>query len=127
KSFERLAAVIAGIGSEAWQAERERETERLVTEGVPEDLARRHAHQMELVHAPDIIDVAAESERDVEEVARAFFLVGEAFHIDALERALDELEPRSRWQRWAMQALEDDLLSVRRDLAATALAEGAGR
>jgi len=98
-----------------------------VSAGVPEDLAHRHAYQLELVHAPDIIDVAAETGRDVEEIARAFFLVGEAFHVDRLEATMERLEPRSRWQRWAMQALEDDLLRVRRDLAELAIKEGVGR
>jgi glutamate dehydrogenase len=125
--FLKLAAAIASIGSTAWQAQHDRDAARLVAEGVPEEMAMQHAYQMELVHAPDIIAVASESGRDVEEVARAFFLVGEAFHIDRLERAMDRVEPASRWQRWALQALEDDLLSVRRDLAATAIAEGVGR
>jgi NAD-specific glutamate dehydrogenase len=40
---------------------------------------------------------------------------------------MDRIDPASRWQRWALQALEDDLLRVRRDLAATALTEGTGR
>ncbi len=127
EAFERLAAAIATIGSAGWQAARDRDAERLIAEGVPEELAREHAHLLELVHAPDIIAVARESGRDVEEVARAFFLVGEAFHIDRLEAAMEGLEPTSKWQRWALQALEDDLLGVRRDLAARAVEEGAGR
>ena len=53
--------------------------------------------------------------------------MGEAFHVDRLERAIDGSEPRSRWQRLALQALEDDLMQVRRDLAAIAIREGVGR
>jgi glutamate dehydrogenase len=123
----KLAAAISEIGSASWQAQHDRQAERLIEQGVPDAIARQHAYLTELVHAPDIISVAAESGRDVVEVARAFFLVGEAFHIDRLERAMDRTEPTSRWQRWALQALEDDLLSVRRDLAATAIIEGVGR
>jgi glutamate dehydrogenase len=127
QAFARLASAITTIGSPAWQEQHDRVAEQLVEHDVPADIAQQHAYQMELVHAPDIISVAAETGRDVEDVALAFFLVGEAFHIDRLEGAMERLEPASRWQRWALQALEDDLLSVRRDLAATALSEGAGR
>ncbi len=126
-AFDRLATAISGVGSRRWRSDRDAEAERLIALGVPEEIARRHAYQAELVHAPDIIEVASETGRDVEEVARAFFLVGEAFHIDRLEAAMDRMQPTSRWQRWAMQALEDDLLRVRRDLAETAIREGTGR
>jgi glutamate dehydrogenase len=126
-AFERLAEAIATVGSESWQESRREEAERLIEEGVPEEIARRHSYQRELVHAPDIIEVAERSGRDVEEVARAFFLVGDAFHITRLERAMRRLEPKSRWQRWALQATEDDLLRVRRDLAEAATREGEGR
>jgi glutamate dehydrogenase len=126
-AFDTLAAAISGVGSRRWRRERDEEAERLIALGVPEEIARRHAYQAELVHAPDIIEVAAETDRSVEEVARSFFLVGEAFHIDRLEAAMDRMQPTSRWQRWAMQALEDDLLRVRRDLAETAIREGTGR
>jgi glutamate dehydrogenase len=126
-AFERLAAAISTIGSPAWQAERHREAERLIADGVTEEMAVQHAYLLELVHGPDIIAVATESGRDVVEVARAFFLVGEAFHVDRLEAAMEHIEPSSKWQRWALQALEDDLLEIRRDLAARAIAEGTGR
>jgi glutamate dehydrogenase len=127
EAFERLAEAIPRVGSRRWRAERDRDAERLEEAGVSEEIARRHAYLLELVHAPDIIEVASETDRDVEEVARAFFLVGEAFHIDRLESAMERMSAGSRWQRWAMQALEDDLLRVRRDLAETAIREGRGR
>src|SRR5206468_2760756 len=125
--FEQLVAEIGDVGSEAWRAEHERDVERLTARGVPAELARRHAFQLELVHAPDIIAVARDGGRSVEEVARAFFLVGEALHIDALESRLDAVETPSRWHRWALQAVEDDLLLVRRQLAAQVIASADGR
>ena len=57
-SFAELSAVLDQVGPEAWREEHELVTQRLIAEGVPEALARRHAFQGELVHAPDIVAVS---------------------------------------------------------------------
>ncbi len=109
--------MIEQIGPEAWRAEHANAAARLVEEGVPADLAQRHAFQGELVHGPDIISLAHDSGRPVLEVARAFFLLGERLQIDWLESRLEEMSMGSRWQRWAQQSIEDDLFSLRRQVA----------
>ena len=98
-------------------------TQRLIGEGVPETIARRHAFQGELVHAPDIIAVSHATGHAPLEVARAFFLLGERLELDWLESQLDGLQAGTRWQRWAQQSMEDDLLAVRRVLCERALPE----
>ena len=90
--------------------------------GVPEDVARRHAIQPFLVHGPNVVTVAEEDELPVADVARAFFLVGEAGFVDWLEARVAEIPATTRWHRWALQAVEDDLLAARRKLAEQALA-----
>jgi glutamate dehydrogenase len=120
--FAELAAVIDQIGPEAWRSEHEAEARRLVGQGVPEDVARRHAFQPELVHGPDIIAISTATGRSPLEVARGFFLLGERLGIDWLEHRLEEIPAGTRWHRWARQALEDDLLAVRRELAEGVLA-----
>ena len=96
-----------------------------MAEGVPVDVARRHAFQGELVHGPDIIAVAHVSGRSVLEVARGFFLLGERLEIDWLESRLEEIRVESRWQRWAQQSMEDDLFTVRRQMMESVLSESA--
>ncbi len=125
--FARLSEALPAVGREAWRRERERQVRRLVERGVPEEVARRHAFQPELVHGPDVVEVAEDSGRPVEEVARAFFLVGEAVNLGWLQSQLERLPAASRWHRWALQALEDELLLVRRLLTQRVLAEGTGR
>jgi glutamate dehydrogenase len=93
---------------------------------VPELVARRHAFQAELVHAPDIIAVSTATGRAPLEVARGFFLLGEKLEIDWLEHRLDELPAGSRWLRWAKQSMEDDLLAVRRALCELVLEHAGG-
>ena len=122
-SFAELSDVMDQIGSESWRDEHEHAARRLVAEGVPVEIARRHAFQSELVHGPDIIAVAHATGRSVLEVARGFFLLGERLELDWLEQQLEEMPATTRWQRWAQQSMEDDLFNIRRQLAETALAE----
>ena len=89
--------MIDQIGPEAWREQREREAARLTAEGIPDELARRHAFQDELVHGPDIISVSRATGRPVLEVARGFFLLGERLDIDWLEQRLAEQPAKTRW------------------------------
>jgi glutamate dehydrogenase len=124
-AFAELSGVIDRIGSDSWREAHEVTVRRLATGGVPEDVARRHAFQAELVHGPDIISVARASGRSVLEVARAFFLLGERLDLDWLEFRLEELPAATRWQRWAVQSMEDDVFLVRRQLAEKVIQEAA--
>jgi glutamate dehydrogenase len=125
--FAELSQALDVIGPEAWRARRAETAARLTAKGVPPDVAHRHAFQGELVHAPDAIAVARKLALSPVEVARAFFLVGEALHVDWLEARLGELPGGSRWDRWALNAVEDDLLLVRREAAEKALEGAEGR
>jgi glutamate dehydrogenase len=123
ESFTELSGVIDQIGPEAWRDEHEHTVRRLEVEGVPAEIARRHAFQAELVHGPDIITVAHATGRTVLEVTRAFFLLGERLQLDWLENQVEAMPSGSRWQRWALQSMEDDLFTLRRTLAEAVLDE----
>ena len=125
-SFAELSSLIWQIGPEPWREEHEHAVRRLVAEGVPEEIARRHAFQGELVHGPDIIAVAHATNWEVLEVARAFFVLGERVGLDWLEHRLETLPVGTQWQRWAAQSMEDDLFLVRRQLARRSIAEASG-
>jgi glutamate dehydrogenase len=126
-AFRELSSVIEQIGPEAWREQREVEASRLTAEAVPDELARRHAFQDELVHGPDIISVSRATGRPVLEVARGFFLLGERLEIDWLEQRLDEQPAKTRWQRWAVHSMEDDLYTIRREIIETILEQAGGR
>ncbi len=115
--FRRLEAVASRVASDAMAHERERTAWRLMDEGVPEEIARRHAHQPLLAYGPDVIAVAERTRRSIEDVARAFVRVGEALYVDRLEARLRDVPAANTWHRWAIQAIQDDLHTVRRDLA----------
>jgi glutamate dehydrogenase len=120
--FARLEAALPGIGSEAW-AERRREIEeRLAGLNVPEAMARAQSLLPQLLQGPDVLAAASATGRDVEEVARAFAAVGEQLRIDWLEDQLATLPSGSRTQAWAVQAVGEDALAARSELAERALA-----
>jgi glutamate dehydrogenase len=122
-AFVALAEEMPGLRSDAWREEHEAVAVELVAAGVPEALARRHAFQRALRHAPDIIAVAQATGRDVVAVARAFFDLGERLGLEWLEQEVLALPAATRVQRWAQQALLDDVLDARRVLAEKALEE----
>ncbi len=97
--------------------------ERLEALGVPETLAQAHALTDDLSFAPDVLAVAAECDRPLEDVGLAFARLGDRLRFGWLEDELDELPATQRMQRWAIQALRDDARRARRGLVAAALTE----
>jgi glutamate dehydrogenase len=124
--FRAFADAVAVVAPEPWRKEREKEVRQLIDRGLPEDLSRRHVLQPFLVHGPSVASVAAASGRSVQEVTRAFFLVGESAYIDWLEARLAHVGATTRWHRWALQAVQDDLRLLRQQVAERALAHGDG-
>ncbi len=125
-AFVTLAEAMAGLRSDAWREQHEALAVELIDAGVSDEVARRHAFQRALRHAPDIIAVAQATGRDVVAVARAFFGLGERLGLEWLEQEVLALPASTRVQRWAQQALLDDVLDARRVLAEKALEESPG-
>jgi glutamate dehydrogenase len=125
-AFVTLADAMPGLRSDAWREEHEALAVELIDAGVPDEMARRHAFQRALRHGPDIIAVAHAVDRDVVAVARAFFDLGERLGLEWLEQEVLALPATTRVQRWAQQALLDDVLDARRILAEKALEESPG-
>jgi glutamate dehydrogenase len=117
--FAELAARADSIG---FTSEREEAVRELAALGVPGDVARRHATQPDLVFAPDAAAVSRATGVPVEQVAYTMLALGAALHLDELEAALAGGPAASLWERWALGALEGDLLRIRRDAAERALA-----
>jgi glutamate dehydrogenase len=124
--FGRLAHVLGDLGTEERRRRRAETAARLVEAGVPEPLARGHALRPELIHAPDMVWVAGATGRPIEQVADVFFAVGAELRLDWLESELARVPVSSRMQRWALQAVREDTLQVRRELAGSVLAESSG-
>ena len=112
--------------SPRWAEESTAELAVLTEAGVAEELARRHAHHDELVHAPDIIQLARTYRRGIGEIALLFGLIGRMYRLEWLERQVDAVAASSKWQKWAARSVMSDLISLRRDLAERVLTAGVG-
>jgi glutamate dehydrogenase len=125
--YEILTDTIGTTGAEAWQQSRRAAAAELRDRGVPDKIARQQAHVEDLVHAPDIIELAQQTGRSVGEVSGVFFRLGRAVRIDWLEMEASRLEPSDRWERLAQQAAAADLVFLRRRLAERVLAKAGSR
>ncbi len=125
--FQAFEEAVWSRAPETWRSERERAAWALMDHGIPEDVGLRHAIQPFLVHGPDVASVAKATGRPIEDVTLAFFVVGETAYIDWLDARVAAVSATTRWHRWALQALEDDLRLLRRQVAERALAHGEGQ
>jgi glutamate dehydrogenase len=123
--FARLVAALPELGSEEHQAARRERADALEAAGVPAEVAWAHVVADELMLGPDVILVAERTGRDVEAVARAFQRVGDRLDIVRLLRDVDGLPQQARTQRWAAQAVREDVTEAWRVLAEAALEDGA--
>ena len=119
--FARLVAVLPEIGEDEWRAQRQAVADRLEEAGVPQEVAWAHAVGPELMYVPDVIAVADRTGRAVEDVTRAFHRLGAELDLVWLLGALDDLAQTTRTQRWAVQAVREDCLDARAELARCAL------
>jgi glutamate dehydrogenase len=126
EGFERLSAGLPHFAPDAWREAREQTAAELVEQGAPADLARSHSYLPALSYAPDVVAAAQAVDRSVEDAGKAFSLLEDRVQIAWVQEQLDALPVSTRVQRWALQALRDDLWRARRELAQRALAESAG-
>ena len=100
----------------------------LFKQGVAEGLSRKVVGLEPLTAACDIVQVAADSGRPVEEVGRAHFALGARLGLDRLCAAAEAMEAEDHWQRQAVASIVEDLRGQQRALTAVVLrqANGAG-
>ena len=70
EGFQRLVDVLPGLGTEERRARRTEQADALALRGVPEPVAAAAALREDLLHAPNMIAVAAATGRDLREVGR---------------------------------------------------------
>jgi glutamate dehydrogenase len=92
--------------------------------GVPAELARRAAGMQSMLALFDIVEVAAASERDPEDVLKVYFRLGSRLELNWLRERIIELPRANRWQALARAALRDDLFNLYRELTRKVLETG---
>ncbi len=96
----------------------------LVAKGVPAALAHRIASLELMLSAPDIVLLRERDAGSLDEIARAYFAVGERTGLDWLRSATDMVITGDHWDRLALGSIVDDLYDQQRELTGMALAEG---
>lgn len=102
------------------------EAERWRTAGLPKSLAFKLSGLSPLSAALDIVEVAAEHELAVAQVAEVYYQVGETLHLKWLMDRIEELPVGGRWHAHARGNLRDELYAHHRALAAQILAGSGG-
>ncbi|HJS93734.1 MAG TPA: NAD-glutamate dehydrogenase [Solirubrobacteraceae bacterium] len=92
--------------------------------GVPAELARRAAGMQSMLALFDIVEVAAATERDPEDVLKVYFRLGSRLELNWLRERIIELPRANRWQALARAALRDDLFNLYRELTRKVLETG---
>jgi glutamate dehydrogenase len=95
--------------------------ERLTQSNVPNDLAMRLVSFDPLYSALDIVEIANESKRSVQEVAGAYFGVGGRLNLSWLRAQIGSLPADSHWQTLAKTALTSDLSSLQTEITGQVL------
>ncbi|MFV0461278.1 MAG: NAD-glutamate dehydrogenase [Actinomycetales bacterium] len=78
-------------------------------QGVPTELADRAATLLDEFSLLDVAELAAATDRPLQEVAQVYFAASARYHFDALLGQIALLDREDRWQSLARAALRDDL------------------
>ncbi|MGH8927421.1 MAG: NAD-glutamate dehydrogenase domain-containing protein, partial [Acidimicrobiia bacterium] len=124
--FAEFERALPGAGPEEWREAHHTEEAQLVEAGAPLELARRHSFGRQMVHTPNAIELAHTHGRPVAEVAQVMFHAGRALGLDRLEEVGAAFKFTDPWQRWALEALEAEMVEVRRSLTQSILQSSAG-
>jgi glutamate dehydrogenase len=95
--------------------------ERLSQNNVPKDLAKRLVSFEPLYSALDIVEIATETKRSVEEVAGVYFVVGGRLNLSWLRKQVDGLPADSHWQTLAKTGLTEDVSRLQTELTSLVL------
>ncbi|HHU11219.1 MAG TPA: NAD-glutamate dehydrogenase [Intrasporangiaceae bacterium] len=120
--METLGPQVPGWLRGSEQRRLERDIDRLVKEGVPEQLAVRAASGLDQFSLLDIVDVATSTGQDPAEIGPLYFMLSERFGIDVMLGKVANLPREDRWDGLARGALRDDLYGVLESLTEAVIA-----
>ena len=118
-----LPKLLAGLDLSSFEERRDL----FVTRGFPDDIADRLAAMVPAYSAFDIVEIASQTARPVEEAAEVYFDLADRLQISRLRDRITALPRDDRWNTMARNALRDDLYTAHAALARDVLTvTGAG-
>ncbi len=118
---DRPAVSELSAAAEIDEAGADFDVDSLVEQGVDRALGRDFANLGKMARVADLAAATRDLGRPMPEVYEAFEAVDAELGLRPLETHLRALEPASRWERWQVRALFDDLARLRRQAAVAAL------
>ena len=121
---EGVATLIERIESFLSPADLEvlsKRTTLLIEQGAPQKLARRVALLPMLAPVCDVVRISASQKLPVEQVAEAYFAIGERFGFNWLRRSAGGLPTDTAWDKLAVSAIIDDFYGHQSELTTRVL------
>lgn len=109
---ENLEVMLCG----SWLEHTTENKQRLLADGVPEDLANTVAKFYAMFTAMDIVEAAFEYDYDVIEVGKVYFLIGMALDLGCFGELVKKQPVRNYWEALARAAFRDDVDLQQRNL-----------
>jgi glutamate dehydrogenase len=103
-----LPKILAGLDLSSFEERREV----FASRGFPDSLADRVAAMVPAYSAFDIVEIAAQTRRPVEETAEVYFDLADRLQITRLRDRITALPRDDRWSTMARNALRDDLYTA---------------
>ncbi|XOV89421.1 MAG: NAD-glutamate dehydrogenase [Pseudomonadota bacterium] len=102
---ENWRAVLTGTVLSGWEVARQR----LLDEGVGDELASFVAGAHQLYAVMGIVEAANRTGEPVRRTAELYFAVGEKLHLHWFSRQIHEYQAATQWEAMARETLQDDL------------------
>ncbi|MEO1574174.1 MAG: NAD-glutamate dehydrogenase, partial [Pseudomonadota bacterium] len=114
--IESIAGALPGLLGESERTRFDEAVQLYVDMGVPKRLARRLAGLRSLYAALDIVDVAAELERDVLDAASVYYTLGDELQLGWVRDQAERLKVSGRWHALARGSLRDNVDDIQRNV-----------
>ncbi len=101
----RLPELLRGVE----KARYEREVQKYIAMGAPQDLARQIAGLLDAFSLLDVVEIAARHKADSNRVVELYFALSERYDVDRLLHHITNLPRDDRWTAYARSALRSDL------------------
>lgn len=126
-AFERVVGEVGNVLDEALPpalaANTAARVDAIALLGVPRALAQRIALAGRFAEVLDVAAIAIEHNFAAEFAAVGYFRLCDLLDLEWLDRRLDEVVPRDRWEKRVLLGLAEDLMTMRREFALDVLTE----
>jgi len=112
--IKQLIQILPGLLDESSHQLVQHKIDRLISEKVPEQIARQVALYGQLLATLDIVEVTNMLDLSVQQVASVYYRLGEQLELPWLHEQILNLPRNNRWQAMSRATLRDDLFSQHR-------------